>query len=82
MPRQKKALPTKEKLSTHVVRCNTVGDLLDALAVLAKDSVYQDVMDASIDSHSGDCFTAFRITQRRLSDKSTVLDFELFEELS
>lgn len=63
-----------------IVKCNTVGDLLDELAKIAKDPNTSDLMDASIDGSGGETFTGFKITRRTLSDKSTVLDFELFEE--
>lgn len=63
-----------------IIKCNTVGDLLDELANLAKDPEYQDVMDASIDGSGGEVFTRFKITKRKLSDKSEVIDFELIED--
>jgi hypothetical protein len=63
-----------------VIKCNTVGDLLDELAKIAKDPNLWDVLDATIDGSSGDVFTGFRIVRRTLSDKSKALDFELFED--
>ena len=62
------------------VKCNTVGDLLDALAGIAKDHATSDLLDASIDGPGGEVFTGFKIVRRTLSDKSEVLDFELFED--
>lgn len=61
------------------IKCNTVGDLLDELAKLANDSALWDVMDSEIESTGGDSFSGFTITRRKLSDKSEVLDFALFE---
>lgn len=61
-------------------RCNTVGDLLDELAKIAKDHNTSDLLDATIDGPEGETFTGFRIVRRTLSDKSEVLDFELFAD--
>lgn len=63
-----------------IVKCNTVGDLLDELSKIAKDPETSDLMDASIDGPSCETFTGFKIVRRTLSDKSEVLDFELFED--
>jgi hypothetical protein len=63
-----------------VVQCDTVGDLLDALAQIAKDSHTSDLLDASIDGPNGEIFNRFKIVRRTLSDNSEVLDFELIEE--
>jgi len=60
--------------------CNTVGDLLDELAKIAKDQATSDLMDASIEGPGGETYTGFKIMRRTLSDKSQVLDFELFED--
>ncbi len=62
------------------VKCDTVGDLLDALAKIAKDTTTSDLMDASIEGAGGELFVGFRIIRRTLNDKSEVLDFELFED--
>lgn len=67
-------------LSTYKVNCSTVGDLLDKLAELAKDSNTSDIMDASIDGAGGEVYTGFKVIRRKLSDGSEVIDFELFEE--
>jgi hypothetical protein len=66
-------------LSTTKVKCDTVGDLLDELATLAKDPELSAIMDASIDGSGGETFVGFKIIRRTLSDKSQVIDFELFE---
>lgn len=63
-----------------VVKCNTVGDLLDELARIAKDPDTSDLLDATIDGPGGETFSGFKIVRRKLSDKSEVLDFELIEE--
>lgn len=64
-----------------VVKFNTVGDLLDELSAIAKDPELSSVLDSDVEGTSGELgiFTAFKITRRKLSDKSEVLDFELFE---
>jgi hypothetical protein len=62
-----------------IVECNTVGDLLDELAKLAKDPEYQAILDAPIESPI-ETFGGFKVLKRTLSDKSEVIDFELFEE--
>ena len=67
------------KIEAHV-KCNTVGDLLDELARIAKDPNTSDLLDASIESANGDTFLGFRIVRRTLSDKSETLDFELETE--
>lgn len=64
-----------------VIKCNSVGDLLDELAKLAKDPEYQDILDASIDGPNGETFVGFKIIRRALSDRSEVIDFELFEDM-
>lgn len=56
--------------------CDTVGELLDKLAEIAKDPALNAVMDAAIEGYS-DVFDGFKITRKILSDKSEVLDFEL-----
>lgn len=56
-------------------KCDTVGDLLDKLAEIAKDKNLWDVMGSAIESTS-DVFTGFTITEATLSDKSKVLNFE------
>jgi len=61
------------------INVNTVGDLLDELAKIAKDPTLWDVLDSDIESSSGGTITAFKIVRRTLSDKSEVLDFELVE---
>jgi len=68
----------KTPLINHVVKCDTVGDLLDALAAIAADPALQSVLDASIESAT-DVFSGFRITETVLSDRSTVLNFEFTE---
>jgi hypothetical protein len=60
----------------ETVRCNTVGELLDALACRAST----ELMDAQIEGPGGETFTGFKVVRRTLSDKSEVLDFELFED--
>ncbi len=60
------------------IQCNTVGDLLDHLAALAKDPNRSDLMDATIEGADGETYTGFRIIEHTLSDKSVALDFELF----
>lgn len=62
------------------VTCNTVGDLLDELARIAKDPNASDLLDSTIDGPGGETFVGFKIIRRTLSDKSKVLDFELFED--
>lgn len=59
-------------------KCDTVGDLLDRLAEIAKDPELWDLMGATIEGAGSD-FNGFRIVERTLSDKSKVLDFELIE---
>lgn len=59
------------------VEISTVGDLLDALAEVAKDPELSSALDASVES-GADTFTKFKIVRRTLSDKSEVLDFELY----
>ncbi len=59
------------------IKFDTLGDLLDELAKIAKDKSLWDVLSAAVDSESGDTFTQFTIVQRTLSDKSKVMDFEL-----
>ena len=56
---------------------NTVGDLLDVLAEIAKNPTLSDVLDACIESDCGNTFDRFRITEETLSDKSKILNFEL-----
>lgn len=67
-------------ITERVIKCNTVGDLLDALAGIAKDAEYSRVLDASIES---DCatFIGFRIYTLTLPDESKFLGFELLEEI-
>lgn len=43
------------------IACNTVGDLLDELARIAKDLDTSAVMDASIDGPDGESFTGFQL---------------------
>lgn len=64
----------------ETVRCNTVGDLLDALTRVAKDTRICRLLDATIDGPYGETFTGFRILENTLSDGSTALDFELLED--
>ncbi len=61
------------------VKCCTVGDLLDALAEIARDPALQSVLDAQLEGE-GSSFDGFRVVENTLSDKSKVLDFELFED--
>ena len=56
-------------------KCDTVGELLDHLAEIAKDNQMASVLDSSIESY-GEVFDGFKITKTTLSDKSTVLNFE------
>ena len=62
----------------HVQKCNTVGELLDALTEIAKNPELAPVLDSSIES-DGAVFDRFKITQHLLTDNSPVLDFELME---
>ncbi len=62
------------------IHIDTVGDLLDRLAEIAKDPQLSRVLDSTVDGSGGEVFTQLRITTRTLSDKSKVLDFELEEE--
>lgn len=68
---------TVEKIK---IGCNTVGDLLDELVRISKDANISRVLDASIDGVSGETFTGFTMTRRKLSDRSEVIDFELTED--
>jgi len=82
MPRtNKKAknITVKKQVSeeTAVVHCDTVGDLLDELAAIAKNPDLDTLMDSSIESNS-DVFFGFKIITKTLSDGSRVLNFELF----
>lgn len=61
-----------------VVTCHTVGELLDELAKVARDPKTRDLMGASIDGPRGEIFWGFKIVRRILSDKSEILDFQLF----
>ncbi len=63
-----------------VFKFNTVGDLLDELATIAKDPLTQDALDATVDGPDGASFTGFRIESEKLSDKSVVMNFYLTEE--
>ena len=65
----------KDKILTTVT-CNTVGELLDALSEIAENPALSSVLDASLESQT-DVFGSFQIIERRLSDKSKVLEFEL-----
>lgn len=60
------------------IQIDTVGDLLDALAKIAKDPLLSGLMDSAVESDSL-IFTHFRIIEQTLSDKSKVLNFELTE---
>lgn len=59
-------------------KCNTVGDLLDELSRIAEDPDLWDVMGSSLET-TDKVLGGFRITQETLSDKSKVLNFELYE---
>ncbi len=61
------------------VSCDTVGDLLDALAEIAKDPEIWDVLSASLETCEN-IVTGFKITEDTLSDKSKVFNFEFIEE--
>lgn len=82
MPRKTSAtrLPKKASALNTTFKTPTVGDLLDELARIARDPEVSGVLDAAIESRTGDTFTSFRIVTRTLSDGSQVLDFEFMEE--
>jgi hypothetical protein len=61
--------------SVEVIKVNTVGDLLDELARLAKLPEYHAVLDASIESPE-DVFNAFKIIRKTYKDGSELIDFE------
>lgn len=62
------------------VKCNTVGDLLDELAQIAKDPDISNLLDASINGPNGETFIGFKIIAHTLSDGSEAFDFELYED--
>lgn len=61
-------------------KVNTVGDLLDALAILAKSESLSAVMDSAIYGPNGEEFTSFYLRTITLSDKSEVINFEFVED--
>lgn len=69
---------TNEVIAT--IKCNTVGDLLDELSVIAKNPELWGVLDSSVESYDK-VFFGFKITRQKLSDKSEILNFEFTENI-
>ncbi len=62
-----------------VIKCDTVGDLLNELSAIAKNPELSGVLDSNIESYDK-VFFGFKIVRETLSDKSEVLNFEFFED--